>query len=250
MTSFVLTEPTAAPMVKATVSIQGMTCASCVRAIEGALQALPSVQPGSVSVNLLVGQATLLASPALCPEELITETIENAGYDASLCRYAEPLPTSTKTKRISSQDNAIGNDTKGSRYRASLTVSGMFCSSCTSKIESLLQSLQGAIPSSVKVSLATGDAQFEYRTKSVSNNSSLSLTTISSHSLADKIRDLGFEAHHIKIERLPDDNDDRTMASEIDQDPIGEGATNTTTTTRLDISGMTCASCVSAIESK
>ncbi|GJJ79177.1 P-type Cu+ transporter [Entomortierella parvispora] len=247
MTSFVLTEPTAAPMVKATVSIQGMTCASCVRAIEGALQALPSVQPGSVSVNLLLGQATLLASPTLCPVELITETIENAGYDASLCRYAETLPPANKTKKSSNADGAIGNNINGSRYRASLTVSGMFCSSCTSKVESLLKSLHGAIPTSVKVSLATGDAQFEYKTKSISDSSS-SLSTISSHSLADKIRDLGFEANHIRIERIPDDIDDRTMASQIDQDPHGDGTANTTTTTRLDISGMTCASCVSAIE--
>ncbi|KAF9309662.1 ATPase Cu transporting protein 7B [Podila horticola] len=228
---FVVTETSQARLSKATVSISGMTCASCVKAIENALVALPSVQPGSVAVNLLVGSATLIASPDLCSQELITETIENAGYDVTGFKYVDQVvPSSTNNAK----SNA-GSE-KPSLFRASLTINGMFCASCTSKVEALLRSLPKVIHSSVTVALATGNAQFEYQSDTL-NNTSGSLTT---NSIADKIRDLGFEADHIKIEKIQDDN--QSIMTAIDN-------TATTTTTRLDISGMTCASCVSAIES-
>ncbi|KAG0086986.1 serine/threonine protein kinase Ran1 [Podila epicladia] len=227
---FVVTETSQARLSKATVSISGMTCASCVKAIENALVALPSVQPGSVAVNLLVGSATLVASPDLCPQELITETIENAGYDVTGFKYVDQVPSSANNKKSTS-----GSE-KPSLIRASLTISGMFCASCTSKVEELLRSLPKVIPSSVTVALATGNAQFEYQSDTT-NNASGSLTN---NSIADKIRGLGFEADHIKIEKVQDDN--QSIMTAIDNTPA-------TTTTRLDISGMTCASCVSAIES-
>ncbi|KAG0252240.1 serine/threonine protein kinase Ran1 [Mortierella polycephala] len=228
----IITETPSIRLSKATVQIQGMTCASCVRAIENALLALPSVQPGSVSVNLLIGSATLMASPTLCPESLITETIENAGYDASACQYSIPL---AKTATAAA---TTATSTSYSTCRTSLTISGMFCSSCTSKVETLLKSLPDVTPSSVKVSLATGNAQFDHRIQRDSSSS-----PITSNAIIDKIRDLGFEADHIKVEVISDD--DQTMASVMD-DPDSSAPL---ATTRLDISGMTCSSCVSAIES-
>ncbi|CAO3568561.1 unnamed protein product [Mortierella alpina] len=218
----IVTESASARLSKATVAIQGMTCASCVKAIENALLALPSVQPASVAVNLLIGSATLLASPQLCPESLITETIENAGYDVTACNYADTPPLVPSA------------GAQPSIYRASLDISGMFCSSCSSKVEGLLKSLPRVIPTSVKVSLATGNAAFEYQ---LQQDQSSALT---SNSIADKIRGLGFEADHIKIEKLSDSG----PGPMDDSDPAPS-----LTTTRLDISGMTCASCVSAIES-
>ncbi|KAK3827442.1 MAG: E1-E2 ATPase-domain-containing protein [Benniella sp.] len=224
----IITETASTPLSKATIAIQGMTCASCVKAIENALQALPSVQPGSVAVNLLLGSATLLASPELCPPSLITQTVENSGYDVTSCKYAD-VPVLKPTPQSHQPSNLL--------YRASLSISGMFCASCSSKVESLLKSLHRVIPTSVKVSLATGQAQFEYKVQSDEPSS-----IMNNNSIADKIRELGFEADHIKIEKLTDDDQTVLQSSEDDSAP-------TTTTTRLDISGMTCASCVSAIES-
>ncbi|KAF9379838.1 serine/threonine protein kinase Ran1 [Podila verticillata] len=233
---FVVTESSQARLSKATVSISGMTCASCVKAIENSLVALPSVQSGSVAVNLLVGSATLVASPDLCSQELITETIENAGYDVTGFKYVDQVVPSTNLNN--NKARPISGSEKPSLFRASLTISGMFCSSCTSKVEALLRSLPKVIPSSITVALATGNAKFDYQPDTV-NNAGGSLTT---NSIADKIRDLGFEADHIKIEKVLDDN--RSIMTVIDQKDA-----QATTTTRLDISGMTCASCVSAIES-
>ncbi|KAF9988766.1 serine/threonine protein kinase Ran1 [Mortierella antarctica] len=231
----VVTETASARLSKATVAIQGMTCASCVKAIENALLALPSVQPASVAVNLLIGSATLLASPQLCPESLITETIENAGYDVTACKYTDtPALVSSANTNANKLARSPSTSAQPSIYRASLDISGMFCSSCSSKVENLLKSLPRVIPTSVKVSLATGNAVFEYQ---LQQDQPPALT---SNSIADKIRELGFEADHIKIEKLADGGPDLMD----DSDP-----TPSLTTTRLDISGMTCASCVSAIES-
>ncbi|KAG0212255.1 ATPase Cu transporting protein 7B [Mortierella sp. GBA30] len=229
----IVTETSSAPLSKATVAIQGMTCASCVKAIENALQTLPSVQPGSVAVNLLIGSATLLASPDLCPETLIKETIENAGYDVTAFQYT----SSTLQKPTNTTLLYRSPSTSASVYRASLNISGMFCPSCSNKVEALLKSLPSVIPTSVNVSLATGNAVFEYQLRQDQPS-----TLVTSNSIADKIRDLGFEADHIKIEKLSDD--DRAVMSVVDP-----SSGSTLTTTRLDISGMTCASCVSAIES-
>ncbi|KAF9163964.1 serine/threonine protein kinase Ran1 [Mortierella sp. AD011] len=226
----VVSEHSSAPLAKATLAIQGMTCASCVKAIETALLTLPSVQQSSVAVNLLLGSATLLASPDLCPPSLITETVENAGYDVTSCYYAESLKFTSK---------AISNDHSSlSIHRVSLSISGMTCESCSSKVENLFKSLQSVIPTTVNVSAATGDAQFDYQSQQ-----GLPSNVMTTGSIADKIRELGFEAHHIKIEKL-DDDDHITLNSALD-----DSGSTTLTTTRLDISGMTCASCVSAIES-
>ncbi|KAF9112043.1 ATPase Cu transporting protein 7B [Mortierella sp. AM989] len=231
----VISEQSSAPLSKATVAIQGMTCASCVKAIETALLALPSVQQSSVAVNLLIGSATLLASPDLCPPSLITETIENAGYDVTSCKYAESLFHTSKQAPSSSTAN---KHPVQNHHRASLNISGMFCGSCSSKVEALFKSLQGVIPTSVKVSLATGYAQFDYLAQQ-----DIPSSIMTTNSIADKIRELGFEADHIKIEKINDD--DQTLFNSSTDD---SGAT-ALATTRLDISGMTCASCVSAIES-
>ncbi|KAF9977549.1 ATPase Cu transporting protein 7A [Actinomortierella ambigua] len=219
----IVTESKAAALSKATVGISGMTCASCVKAIEGSLSKLPSVQPGSVSVNLLVGSATLMALPDLCTEDMIREAIENSGYDVTSFKYAIPLSTNKNTS-------------SSATYKASLNITGMFCASCTSKVENLLKTLPGVIPTTVKVSLATGSASFEYR---LQNAQEQSFTT---RSISDKIQELGFVADNVKVEKTDDDSGATAVDDPDDED-------SALTTTRLDISGMTCSSCVSAIES-
>ena len=47
----------------ARLAVHGMTCASCVGAVEGALTALPGVE--EASVNLLAGQAVVKYDPAV-----------------------------------------------------------------------------------------------------------------------------------------------------------------------------------------
>ncbi|KAF9135393.1 serine/threonine protein kinase Ran1 [Mortierella sp. 14UC] len=240
--SVVATDSAPATLARATIGIQGMTCASCVKAIEDSLKLLPSVQPDSVAVNLLLGTATLMASPELCPVELLTETVDNAGYDVTACSYAESFSHIVNAKKASAQATKVNGSGSGALHRVTLNISGMFCSSCSSKVEALLKSLEGVESTSVKVSFSTGHAQFEYRVQP--SPSSTTSTTLTPGAIADKIRGLGFEADHIKTEKIVDD-DRKTVLSTMEE----PGSTPALTTTRLDISGMTCASCVSAIES-
>ncbi|KAF8946830.1 serine/threonine protein kinase Ran1 [Haplosporangium gracile] len=246
----IVTDTTPAKLQKATIAIQGMTCASCVKAIEDSLKLLPSVQPGSVAVNLLLGSATLMASPALCPVELLTETVDNAGYDVTACSYAEDFSQIATAKKSTTTAGAGARKIAGSvLHKVTLNISGMFCSSCSSKVEKLLKSLDGVVPTSVNVSFSTGHAQFEYwiQPSSSSTSTTTSTTTLTPGAIADKIRGLGFEADHIKTEKIVDD-DQKTVLSTMEE-PGSDSGAPALTTTRLDISGMTCASCVSAIES-
>lgn len=241
----IVTDTTPAKLQKATIGIQGMTCASCVKAIEDSLKLLPSVQPGSVAVNLLLGSATLMASPELCPVELLRETVDNAGYDVTACSYAEDFSQFTAAKKTNAAAGA-GKAAGSVLHRVSLNISGMFCGSCSSKVEKLLKSLDGVNPTSVNVSFSTGHAKFEYWIQPSSSPSTTNATMLTPGAIADMIRGLGFEADHIKTEKIVDD-DQKTVLSTMEEPGSGAPAL---TTTRLDISGMTCASCVSAIECK
>lgn len=59
-------------------SVEGMTCASCVGRVERALQALPGVV--EASVNLATERASIRTN---LPAERLIAAVENAGYDAS-----------------------------------------------------------------------------------------------------------------------------------------------------------------------
>ncbi|KAG0284941.1 serine/threonine protein kinase Ran1, partial [Linnemannia gamsii] len=196
-----------------------------------------------------------MASPDLCPVALLTETVENAGYDVTACSYAEDFSqlalakkaaaTATGTKKTA---GAGGKGAGGVLHKVSLNISGMFCGSCSNKVENLLKSIDGVNPTSVNVSFSTGHAQFEYWIQQPSASTTTSTTTqLTPGAIADKIRGLGFEADHIKSEKVVEE-DQKTVLSTMEEPGSGEGAP-ALTTTRLDISGMTCASCVSAIES-
>ena len=67
---------------KVHVSIEGMTCSSCARRVERALQALPGVE--NVSVDLSAGQATLACEDS--NTEQLKQAVEQAGYKVSEIR--------------------------------------------------------------------------------------------------------------------------------------------------------------------
>ncbi len=60
-------------------AVSGMTCASCVRSVEGALGAVPGVQ--GAQVNFAVGRARVTAAASVTLDDLV-KAVESAGYDA------------------------------------------------------------------------------------------------------------------------------------------------------------------------
>lgn len=70
-----------------TLQVSGMSCASCVRRVEKALQAVPGVQ--AASVNLATERASVKALPNV-PVAALTAALDKAGYPASALEAAAP----------------------------------------------------------------------------------------------------------------------------------------------------------------
>jgi Cu+-exporting ATPase len=62
-----------------TISVRGMTCASCVRRVERALERVEGVS--EASVNLATEKATVLIDPARANPSALLEAVSKAGYD-------------------------------------------------------------------------------------------------------------------------------------------------------------------------
>jgi heavy metal translocating P-type ATPase len=81
-------------------SIEGMTCASCVGRVERALGAVPGVR--SASVNLATERARVEVSGAVNPEALVA-AIEAAGYDARELGNSRSDPDAEAARRAAEE---------------------------------------------------------------------------------------------------------------------------------------------------
>ncbi len=113
--------------VSISLSIGGMTCASCVSHVEEALKGVTGVR--NVVVNLATGKATVEYDPAQSSLIAMKKAVDDIGYEVVLTT-------------------------------ANLKVSGMTCASCVANIQKAVGDLPGVF--SVVVNLATGGARVEY----------------------------------------------------------------------------------------
>ncbi|OEC90615.1 heavy metal translocating P-type ATPase [Acinetobacter sp. YK3] len=105
--------------IKVSLQVEGMTCASCVGRVETALKKVEGVQ--SASVNLATERADItLAKPI--DRQVLIQAIERTGYD---------VPANT----------------------VELSIEGMTCASCVSRVEKALNSVAGV--KTANVNLAT-----------------------------------------------------------------------------------------------
>uniref|UniRef100_A0A060T7N4 P-type Cu(+) transporter n=1 Tax=Blastobotrys adeninivorans TaxID=409370 RepID=A0A060T7N4_BLAAD len=103
--------------------------------------------------------------------------------------------------------------------RATLSIGGMTCGSCTAAVTSGLEAVNGV--SSVAVSLVTERAQVEFDPSVVSPNE-----------LVETVEDCGFEGGLI----------------EVAEEQSAETTANATETVTIKVYGMTCTSCTNAVE--
>jgi len=117
------------PLNKTAISlpVQGMTCASCVSHVQGALEGVEGVE--QVVVNLATELATVHYDPELVPVGALAQAVERAGYE-------------------------VESET------VALSVGGMSCASCVAHVEHALSALPGVL--SVAVNLATEKATVSY----------------------------------------------------------------------------------------
>ena len=115
--------------------ITGMTCASCVSHVEGALRGLPSVR--EVVVNLGTSKASLKYDPAAVTVAKLHQAVEDVGYGVATVEQT-------------------------------LEVRGMTCASCVSHVEQALSEVEGVI--AARVNLDAGTARVTFIPGVVSTN--------------------------------------------------------------------------------
>ena len=122
---------------KATITIEGMSCASCVGNIEKNIQSIPGVI--SIKVGLISAKASVRYVPASISPAEIAAAIDDLGFIAKVLE----TPSSNLEQTVK------------------LDISGMSCSSCEHKIQSTLLATPGVQKASVSVLLSNGSVTFE-----------------------------------------------------------------------------------------
>ena len=125
----------------ATLRIEGMTCASCVRRVERALERLPGV--AEAQVNLATERATVRFDPGQVAPERLVEQVERAGYRAAVEAVESPLASGPEGVAT-----------------VELAIEGMTCASCVRRVERALAKVEGV--ESAAVNLATERATVTY----------------------------------------------------------------------------------------
>ncbi|KJE97126.1 hypothetical protein CAOG_010080 [Capsaspora owczarzaki ATCC 30864] len=150
--------PTGTPARRVALSVDGMTCASCVNSIESAIQVLPGVL--HVTVSLLAGRCDVDFDPskeAAVSEESICAAINDMGFDASI------LPPPRESGK------------------AVLEVTGMTCASCVASIEQSIGRLPGVESIAINLLGATAHVSFAPETTNL-------------RTIIEAIDDMGFGA--------------------------------------------------------
>lgn len=199
------------------VSIKGMTCNSCVKNIEGTVGEKPGII--SIKVNLEKEEGTVEYDPSVVSAEAVTEMIDDMGFEATL-QTASPT-TSKKKNQKSSHEGSVtsswqenpayeGDDTE--LEKCFLRITGMTCASCVAAIEKHTRRIKGV--HSILVALMAAKAEVRYDP-----------SMVLPEQVAASISELGFPT------------------SVMEEAGAGQGEVD------LEIHGMTCSSCVFAIES-
>ena len=196
------------------ISVEGMTCNSCVKLIESTI----AVQEGiaEIKVSLLNSEAFVVYNPDITNASDISTAIYDMGFDTKLIVDTASASTSTSVPaRISVTSPEVS-------VKTIIHVEGMVCNSCVQNIENNVGELNGV--HEVKVSLSE-------KTATVSFDPSLT----SSQQLAEAIEELGFEANN---ETAPGNDAISSSKSQVGKKRID----------CIGINGMTCHSCVNLIE--
>lgn len=163
------------PLEKCFLHVRGMTCASCVSAVEKHLLKQNGVAQALVS--LLSERAEVKYNPAKISPVELSQATTDLGYDASVIETIDLQPG-----------------------EIDLTIKGMTCASCVASIESNLLKRPGVIKASISLALQRGHFVFDTE-------------LIGPRRIIQAIEELGFEALPATINKL--DVDHLTHVAEI-----------------------------------
>ncbi|KAI8091529.1 E1-E2 ATPase-domain-containing protein, partial [Thamnidium elegans] len=152
-------------------SVEGMTCQSCVKAITNACGQLNGLD--TIHVDLHRASAMVQYYPSVISPKEIMEAIEECGFGVGL-----------SSDNIMQDPSMLGRTSKESTsttITSQLRVSGMTCASCVNSIESGLLAVEGIM--TTQISLLAESATVEY-----------DATEISTQDIIVTIQDMGFSA--------------------------------------------------------
>src|SRR5690554_553424 len=103
---------------KATLQLEGMSCASCAQAVERALNKAEGVE--EAQVNFASEKAYVEYDPGLTNEEKLAEVVRATGYDV-----------------------------RDEREKITISIGGMTCASCSAAVERALNKAEGVYKADV-----------------------------------------------------------------------------------------------------
>ncbi|KAM9319864.1 copper-transporting ATPase 2 [Gastrophryne carolinensis] len=238
----------------ATIGIEGMHCKSCVGNIQGSISDLPGVY--SIKVSLENKNAILVFNKSVTGLVTVKEAIEAlppGNFKVTLAEEHKDSATNSKPHSFHKQDQPAATN------MAMISIAGMTCGSCVSSIEGMISQRKGV--QSIKVSLAEEVGTIYYNpsetnaellraaiedmgfdamlisdsTSSVLHKQAESNTTLNS---AGRVKDLSPSLSYI-VDVIPKKPNIMDIPDTEDTAPQK---------CFLQITGMTCASCVSNIE--
>ncbi|XP_036913481.1 copper-transporting ATPase 2 isoform X2 [Sturnira hondurensis] len=259
-------EPPGSPVATLQLRVLGMRCRACVRNIEENIGQLPGVQ--RIGVSLEGSTAQVQFHPSRVTPEALQKAIEAlppGNFKVSLADGAEGSGADDGSSADGSPAPAQRSQAPGAGQTLGLTIAGMRCASCVQSIEGLLSQREGV--QRVSVSLAEGTATILYDP-----------SVTSPEELRAAVEDLGFEASvvsgvcsgsHVGELRVADTPAQTAAGTPVSEQEValhagmaptahspglsGESPPQASASVApqkcfLQITGMTCASCVSTIE--
>ncbi|OAF58228.1 hypothetical protein VC83_06448 [Pseudogymnoascus destructans] len=197
----------------------GMTCGACTSAVEAGVEGLPGVQ--SVSVSLIMERVVVNHDPSKTSAEQIAEAIEDRGFDAEVLTTDVRTPTYDKAPPYDSIDES---EVGAQITTTTIAVEGMTCGACTSAVEGGFTDVPGV--KHFSISLLAERAVIEH-----------DATILSAAQIAETIEDRGFGATII----------DSQLSTPKHAQAHSANETQVATTT-VEVQGMTCGACTSAVE--
>ncbi|XP_017926882.1 copper-transporting ATPase 2 isoform X2 [Manacus vitellinus] len=214
-----------------TINIVGMTCQSCVQAIEGRISKVKGIV--SIKVSREQNNAVIkYLQLEISPDQICLE-IQDMGFDANVAE--EKLTTATIN--LSSLKEAV----------VKLRVEGMTCQSCVTNIEGKIRKLHGV--AKIKVSLGNQEAIIAYYPYIIQPDDLKRHINNLGYDCTIKSKSAPLKLGVLDLQRLQNANPKKTPASfEGDGlDPLVAEMSSTATVT-VQIEGMHCKSCVRNIE--
>ncbi|XP_029892436.1 copper-transporting ATPase 2 isoform X5 [Aquila chrysaetos chrysaetos] len=239
-----------------TVRIEGMHCKSCVRNVEGNISDLPGIQ--SIKVSLEHKRAVVQFSPNLITLSALQQAIESlppGNFKVRLINGSEVSKGASPSPALLC--DLFREPLQDMTCMAVIRIDGMTCNSCVQSIEGTISQRQGVQQIAVSLADRTGNIHYD---PAVTNGEELRAA----------IEDMGFDASVLKDtavgeHRHQPDASNAAMqpraaepprqgcasdalpdSPHLDEPNQASGAT--AEKCFLQITGMTCASCVSTIE--